>query len=239
MRAYLVFAFLVNFASSASCERTPFFVTKAAPVSIAVSEFMEAGAVAEDCSDIACDSASRFRTSSSSDCGIICSKIDACDWWSTEQILVSLHVNKTICSLFNTNGSLSVEGQASPNTTTGHRSCSNSSWPICEEMDTFVSGAGYSELWINAEALLKMAKGDPFCHDRNCEFTDSFRVESRSECAQTCSRLHACEHWSVTPEDNGLKCWLRREFFQKKIINGAVSGNRTCAYHVPYFNTFP
>jgi hypothetical protein len=41
---------------------------------------------------------------------------------------------------------------------------------------------------------------------------------------------------SVTIKDNGFECWLRRGFFEKKVVKGAVSGNRACAHHLSYFN---
>ena len=204
------FPFVVGQSEKPNCEKTSFAIVNARPVSIFLPDFIEAGAIAEYCSDNSCDSASSFRTGSATDCAIICSKTHACEWWTAEQITVSQHINTSVCHLFNSDNSSSVNGVVRSNTTSGHRTCNTSVWPQCIEEGTFISGAGYSELWINATALLNLPKLDTSCSQGNCDKTDTFRVHSKTECAFICSQFDACKHWSTTENSQFISCWLHQ-----------------------------
>ena len=160
-----------------------------------------------------------------------------CDWWSTAQSFESEHVNRTMCHMVATNGTTSVNGIKTPNSTTGHRSCSLSGWPSCIVQSSFISGIGYSELWIDATTQLGFPPDHHSCVNNDCKFTDRFHVSSTEECATVCSRLDECKYWSVTTQENtSLVCWLRRGKYKTVDSTGSVSGDAECASSSPFQN---
>lgn len=204
-------------------------------VQIKVSDFLEVGGVADDCDDSICEAASRFRAISVYDCSLICSKVQKCEWWSAHQLFESAHINKTICSLYNNGGLPTVSSVMVVNATSGHKTCSPSLWSTCVEHHSFVEGRGYSELWVNATSRFGLPKYDKSCHEGNCDITDRFEVSSVSHCTAICSRVPECNYWSVMVNSEAFTCWLRRDKLSTSNITGAVSGDKTCAHHAPYF----
>ena len=218
-----------------SCSEDSFSIQSDTFVRVNVSDYLEVGAVATDCDDGICESAHQFQTISSYNCSVVCAKSGDCEWWTATQIFESLHLNRTICSLFKNEGTTSIPGVRSSNSTSGHRSCSPSLWPLCLEKGVFIERNGYSELWVNAHERFGLPVNDPSCYNSSCVLTDSFRVHNIEHCTAICSRTKECKFWSATKEDLGLSCWLRRDRISISNNTDAVSGNKTCAHHAPFF----
>lgn len=218
-----------------NCTQTPFFVTTGSPIAINPADFLEIGVVSDDCEDTVCQATSSFRVNSTEACGTSCSRISGCDWWSASIIWTTPRINRTICHLFSSNGSSSVEGVKIENSTSGHKNCSINYWPSCVRYDHFSQSRGYSELWINASKMMGLPAEHSQCNLGNCTLTDSIPVSSIEKCAALCGRMEKCHSWSVTSEQEiGYKCWFRRHVFKMIEQKGAVSGDSTCGNHSPY-----
>jgi hypothetical protein len=185
----------------------------------------------EKCANLAKQNeAYRFRVNSTDACGLICFRSGVCDWWMSE----SVGINHTMCSLYHTHGELSINGHRDPlrmnTTTTGHKSCTLSNWPVCVEQQSLIMNSGYAELWLNASMVLGSPTSSPLCHEGNCGLTDKFPSHSIEECASVCSRIWHCNHWSF----GGGICYLRTTRVKTQIIGGYVSGDRACARGSPW-----
>lgn len=168
-----------------------------------------------------------FEVISMEACSLVCAKATACNWWSLR--------NESMCTLYNSNGTQSIAGTRTNGTVvTAHSSCSPSTWPKCVTQDVYISSTGYSELWINATALLEISRNDKSCYKVDCHFTDKFRIHSPEQCATVCSRHEHCNYFIVGSEQSVPTCWLRRSQSQNETRLGFVSGSRSCASHAPY-----
>lgn len=169
----------------------------------------------------------KFTVLSAEACTRVCSRVESCDWWSV--------TNGTLCALYNNNGLATVAGtRVDGGDMVGHKSCSLSIWPDCLSRDTFVSNAGYSELWFNATAILGLPRGHPSCYNSDCHLTDKFKVESVAACATVCSRYPGCAHFSFGSHNGTNECLLRRSQFRNYTLPGYVSGDSSCASDSPY-----
>ena len=224
-----------GFEAYPNCTQSPFLVTSGDAVFVKPSDFLEVGAVADDCTDELCISTGSFRVNSTDSCSIICARLSRCDWWSTTLVFDSPRLNRTVCYLFSTNSSAAVRGVMPENSTSGHRTCSNNLWPSCVVRDSVIPSGGFAELLINAVALLGVPSESPLCNQGQCSLTDTIPTSSVEECAAFCGRIKDCHSWSVTVENGfGHKCWFRRHVIKMIEHIGSVSGDSACGNHSPY-----
>ena len=220
-------------ASYPNCTEANFSIRNATLAHVNVADFVDDGAVGENCSSD-CTSSHVFRVRSADSCSLICSKSSTCDWWTADQTFAN-YLNTTTCYLYSTGGtSAAVSGVRIGNSTSGHKGCSPSVWPSCVQRDSFVSARGYTQLWIDAVTRLQMDESDPSCHNQNCPVTDRFRIESVEHCATVCTRMPRCEFWSVAIDGGIQTCWLRKSSFKTEVVQGAISGSRECAMSAPF-----